>query len=889
METAYSNVQAYLENLPEETDIPSELKTSLLRHQKQALRWLVRQEHRWQCAILADDMGLGKTIQTLALIAKKRENPTLVVCPVSTLWHWNDEIERHFKPGTFSVSIYYGSSRVRDPKVLRRQDVVLTTYGTLQSDLKVEVKSTTTQYAPLCLSDQDEFDSNSGPSKSTSVLKSVKWGRIVLDEAHLIKNHNTSTAKAVRQLDARTRICLTGTPIQNSLDDLYSLLLFLRYPDYLTYKDWKNDVVVPVRARKPQGLVRLQQVLRHLLLRRRKNQMLNGKPIIEIPEIRVNVELITMNEHETLFYRAAEQQSRDLFLQMLEQGESHVRSNYWHVLELLLRLRQACDHPFLVLVGMLHTKLDRRSLKTWNVPLLEDTFRNFVREFRAGNGATLNSFVESFQSTGSSSKMAEMCAICFEDLECPIISTKCQHVYCKSCIDDHMESETTCPACSAVLHPRDLRPLHEAKVLVSQAASTNSAVSAATPLLVPVLPRHLEPSSPTRLTLTVESWKDQNMHVQPNTSLLGESTPPATEVPPAFKTRVKFASSPEADLPSSSPPPPMSPLSPGFPSSSPPSEFGDFKKTFKVVKPPSDSVSPRQTPILNAAQTASSLPTAVSRNVVRPGLFVPVIAGGKDQPVLPSRVPTAPKIPAPIVANTQPITPDEAPTSGPFSNATAAAAPDDNKPPDSVVEQPASPAPPSKLRDRGTQTPTTEAGAGFRSSTKLDHLIRYLQEHTVTEKAVVYSQFVCYLDLVEAKMRAAGLVFVRLDGSMSAKERQDVIRRLGEDKRVRIMLVSLRAGGLGINLTAASRVILLDPWWNPATEQQAIDRVHRIGQIRPVHVVKYIFTDTIEERILKLQQHKQAVADAALADKDTTASGTMLSVSDLRQLFRVQM
>ncbi len=167
-------------------------------------------------------------------------------------------------------------------------------------------------------------------------------------------------------------------------------------------------------------------------------------------------------------------------------------------------------------------------------------------------------------------------------------------------------------------------------------------------------------------------------------------------------------------------------------------------------------------------------------------------------------------------------------------------------------------------------------------SSKLDLLQDTLDEAVAEgHKALVFSQWTGLLDRVEPYLKRAGLDFVRLDGS--TRDRGAVVDRFQADDGPPIMLVSLKAGGTGLNLTAADHVFMLDPWWNPAVEDQAADRAHRIGQTRPVLVHKLVAEDTVEARILELQQRKRALADAALAGAD---AATSLTREDLLALLR---
>jgi SNF2 family DNA or RNA helicase len=143
----------------------------------------------------------------------------------------------------------------------------------------------------------------------------------------------------------------------------------------------------------------------------------------------------------------------------------------------------------------------------------------------------------------------------------------------------------------------------------------------------------------------------------------------------------------------------------------------------------------------------------------------------------------------------------------------------------------------------------------------------------------VFSQWTSLLDLCEPGLQAAGLAFCRLDGS--TRDRGGVVARFQDPDGPPVMLISLKAGGTGLNLTAADHVFLLDPWWNPAVEDQAADRAHRIGQERPVIVHRLVAEDTVEERILALQARKRAIAEAALED---AAGAAAITRSDLLAL-----
>jgi len=169
----------------------------------------------------------------------------------------------------------------------------------------------------------------------------------------------------------------------------------------------------------------------------------------------------------------------------------------------------------------------------------------------------------------------------------------------------------------------------------------------------------------------------------------------------------------------------------------------------------------------------------------------------------------------------------------------------------------------------------------IQTSSKLDELLEMLGEMIPEGRRVlVFSQFTSMLDLIAPRLKAAGIPFVELRGDTRDRARPVEAFQAGE---VPVFLISLKAGGRGLNLTAADTVIHYDPWWNPAVEDQASDRAHRIGQTKSVFVFKLVASDTVEERILELQQRKAALANIAFMDE---AEIGMLGFDDIDYLFQ---
>ncbi|MCH82578.1 helicase-like transcription factor, partial [Trifolium medium] len=304
------------------------------------------------------------TSVNLSVHAKGRPSAgTLVVCPTSVLRQWADELHNKVTcKANLSVLVYHGSSRTKDPYELAKYDVVLTTYSIVSMEVPKQ---------PLVDKDDGEkgiYEDHAVPSRKRKCptssksskkaldsmmleaaarpLAKVAWFRVVLDEAQSIKNHRTQVARACWGLRAKRRWCLSGTPIQNSIDDLYSYFRFLRYDPYAVYTSFCSTIKIPISRNPSKGYRKLQAVLKTIMLRRTKGTLLDGEPIISLPPKSVELKKVEFSQEERDFYSKLEADSRAQFQEYADAGT--VKQNYVNILLMLLRLRQACDHPLLV-------------------------------------------------------------------------------------------------------------------------------------------------------------------------------------------------------------------------------------------------------------------------------------------------------------------------------------------------------------------------------------------------------------------------------------------------------------------------------------------------------------------------------------------------------------
>jgi SNF2 family DNA or RNA helicase len=175
----------------------------------------------------------------------------------------------------------------------------------------------------------------------------------------------------------------------------------------------------------------------------------------------------------------------------------------------------------------------------------------------------------------------------------------------------------------------------------------------------------------------------------------------------------------------------------------------------------------------------------------------------------------------------------------------------------------------------------------WQPSAKVDKCVELLEQfQNDGQKTIVFSQFVSLLDLLQVPIDKKGWKCERYDGAMNATARNDAIIKFTDKPDVKIMLISLKAGNAGLNLVAASRVIILDPFWNPFIEMQAVDRAYRIGQQNAVEVHRILIEKTVEDRIIALQEQKRKLVDSAL-DEGASKSLGRLSVNQLAYLFNV--
>ena len=671
------------------------LKVKLLPHQVDGVAWMKDKEIGVKKkngvlpkgGILADDMGLGKTIQSIALLLTNPRpsyssaasltdkkalsanfgKSTLVVAPLALIKQWEAEIQnRVLDSHSLRVCVHHGPQRTKRFEDLKKYDVVITTYQILVSE------------------HGSSSEREDGPQAGCF---GVHWYRVILDEAHTIKNRNAKATQACYALKAEYRWCLTGTPMQNNLDELQSLIRFLRIKPYNDLSIWKDQITRPMsQGRGGVAMKRLQFYLKAFMKRRTKDVLkqegaLNpggksskegGSNGFKITERRVESVLAEFSPEERRFYDRLEQRT-DKSLEQMMGGE---KMNYASALVLLLRLRQACNHPQLLGGSMAK---DKDALTIGQGLGNQTPRKSKVVEDEMDEMADL---------LGGLSVKTKHCDVCQIELNKNEVSAG--SIRCTECDEDLAMQK----ARRKIKKHNTLRSSAEGR-----AEQSKSTVRRKRNVILDdsededdgdwIVPEHQRYTS----NLGKAGGSDDENAEGGGESLASYDTDTEDD------SRVNLSKS----------------------------------KQYKVA-----------------------------------------------------------------------------------SNDTA----DDNG--NEFSEQSSN----EEGHSEGELSSDSEPSfASITMSAKIQHLLKILHRESATHKFIVFSQFTTMLDLIEPFLERDNLVFTRYDGSMRNDHREASLERLRHNNECRILLCSLKCGSLGLNLTAASRVVILEPFWNPfGTYALAIDK-----------------------------------------------------------------
>jgi len=307
LDEKFEKLRAF-KNIPQ-TPVPDSLESVLRPYQSAGFHWLNYLNDVGWGGILADDMGLGKTVQALTMLSHyKKSNgelKALVVCPTTLIYNWKNEVMK-FTP-ELTYHIHHGNARVRKVEELISHNVVITTYGTLRSDINLFLE--------------------------------IFFDYIVLDESQAIKNPGSKVAKAATLLTAKNRICMSGTPLQNNTFDVFSQMNFLNPGLLGSMEFFRNEFATPIdKFGEPEQKEHLRKLLYPFILRRTKEQVAK-----DLPEKTETILFCEMEEDQRLVYEAYRNSYRDKILGSIE--EHGIDKSQLTILQGLMKLRQICDSP----------------------------------------------------------------------------------------------------------------------------------------------------------------------------------------------------------------------------------------------------------------------------------------------------------------------------------------------------------------------------------------------------------------------------------------------------------------------------------------------------------------------------------------------------------------
>lgn len=703
------------------TKFPFLLKHPLREYQHIGLDWLVTMYEKRLNGILADEMGLGKTIMTIALLAhlaceKGIWGPHLIVVPTSVLLNWETEFLKWCP--AFKILTYFGSAKERKHK---RQGwlkpnsfhICITTYRLVIQDSKV--------------------------------FKRKKWKYLILDEAHLIKNWKSQRWQTLLNFNSKRRILLTGTPLQNDLMELWSLMHFLMphiFQSHQEFKDWfSNPISGMVEGQEKvnkEVVDRLHNVLRPFILRRLKRDVEKQLP----------------KKHEHVIYCRLSRRQRNLYEDFIASSETQATlasANFFGMISVIMQLRKVCNHPDLfegrpIVSSFDMAGIDEQLSSSVCTIISSDPFSEV--DLRG-----LNFIFTQHEHNMTSWEIDEVAAITSSPnltkgtgLEALNGVSSCNSRYDQK---KRVHGTNIFEEVQKALWEERLKQLKEREASV---AWWNS------------LQCHKKPLYGTNLReLVTIKHPVHDIHEQKNKPSCYMN----------FSSRL-------ADIVLS----PVERLQ----------KMLDLVESFMFAIPASRAPAP--VCWFSRGRSPVFLEPAYKEKCAE--VFSPLLS-----PIRPA------------IVRRQVYFPDRR-----------------------LIQFDC-----GKLQE-------------------LAILLRCLKSEG--HRALIFTQMTKMLDVLEAFINLYGYTYMRLDGSTQPEERQTLMQRFNTNPKIFLFILSTRSGGVGINLVGADTVIFYDSDWNPAMDQQAQDRCHRIGQTREVHIYRLISESTIEENILRKANQKRALDDLVI-------------------------
>lgn len=738
------------------TKIPSLLRGTLREYQHEGLDWLAKLYANQTNGILADEMGLGKTIQTIALLAHLAEEheiwgPHLIVVPTSVILNWEMEFKK-FLPG-FKVLSYYGTveERAQKRKGWSNPDnynVVITSYQLVLRDI--------------------------------SSIKVPEWHYMILDEAHNIKNFNSARYRAMIRLKTHARLLLTGTPLQNNIQELWSLLTFLTVGhdgqgmgELHEFEEWFSKPVNEIFTDSRQALSgeaqqivnKLHHSLRPYLLRRLKAH--------------VEKQLPGKYEH-TVICRLSKRQRQlyDAFMGLSDTKAKLVSGNMVSVSMALMALRKVCNHPDLF--------EERPIVTSFAMPKpFSKMPRAAIADYEIKNLLIRRNLLAEDESSKLDLDFLSL-NLCSRERTSSYHVRRSRQLRASGILNDIANHQTRLLSGDTPLHGSSFGSIlaHQNRQATVQRLDKIRKCAFLTKHRTDFLPVY---GTDLVERVTIRSASDK-LSLQPPRKRELQSTwylDKSELLQKAVKTLPERAE-----------------------------EMNPFVCKFACITP--NAVAENLLAFTTPTSTIAAIRSAVQSDLVPSSSLVPVTS-----------------------------------TPTPFDT-------------DLAID----PFHESRVRLSIAFPDKRLLQYDCGKLQKLALLLRSLTSRG--SRALIFTQMTSVLDILESFLNIHGYKYLRLDGSTRIEQRQDMMERFNTDTKIDVFILSSRSGGVGMNLTGADTVIFYDLDWNPQMDRQCQDRAHRIGQMRDVHIYKFVSESTIEVNILKKSNQKRLLDEVVIQEGEFT-------------------
>ncbi|EGW34169.1 DNA ATP-dependent helicase [Spathaspora passalidarum NRRL Y-27907] len=731
---------------------PKMLTCTLKEYQIKGLNWLANLYEQGINGILADEMGLGKTVQSISVLSYLAEThniwgPFLVVTPASTLHNWQQEISR-FVPN-FKVLPYWGNAK--DRKILRKFWDRKSLRYTKDSPFHVLVTS-----YQLVVADAAYF-------------QKMKWQYMILDEAQAIKSSQSSRWKSLLSFSCRNRLLLTGTPIQNSMQELWALLHFIMpslFDSHDEFSDWfSKDIESHAQSNTSldeQQLRRLHVILKPFMLRRIKKNVqseLGDKKEIDI--------ICDLTNRQQKYYQMLRSQISIMDLLDSSSLNSSSSDDATSLINLVMQFRKVCNHPDL---------FERADVKS---PFSFGKFAETSSFLRETNELEMSYTTENVVSYN-------LPKLIYDELLTP---------------NEKTDSKDSIYEMFNIYKPEHVKDNQQFGWLKSIDVSPQE--------LNTYTRRHI-----VERAIDLQEYTDINYSKVSRFNYLYEGE----FVPNNKKLLITQYENKFSNITNSS----------------------ILSKLYSIQDHVYEDmfinvISPAAEPLASAPPITS---VCSSRNFYY-----------KTQDVLFNPKIRSSLLPLPLSQEYQLMTENTPLESYPKSNMLPS-------PVNKKIDY-------SNIRMPSMNRFITESG----KLAKLDELLVELKQEG--HRVLIYFQMTRMMDLMEEYLTYRQHKYIRLDGSSKLDDRRDLVHDWQTKPELFIFLLSTRAGGLGINLTAADTVIFYDSDWNPTIDSQAMDRAHRLGQTKQVTVYRLLTRGTIEERMRDRAKQKEQVQQVVMEGKAT--------------------